>query len=244
MTKLNQLLAVESGAKTGAFEAVTKAHQNLQKGNLLSGISRTYRPLDDEGERLPGESTRVQVTADQVISEVSQRLVRLFDLTATKDDANCRARADVEVNGKVLLSQVPATTLLFLEKQLVDLHTFVKKLPVLDPAEHWTFDTAQACWVTDPAETVRTKKVLRNHVKAEATDKHPAQVEVYTEDVGVGRWHTIKFSGAMPQSRINQLLFRVEELQRAVKHAREEANGTEVTDKHIGATVFSYLFAA
>ena len=29
------------------------------------------------------------------------------------------------------------TYLLFLEKQLTDLHTFVKKLPVLDAAESW-----------------------------------------------------------------------------------------------------------
>jgi hypothetical protein len=35
-------------------------------------------------------------------------------------------------------------------------------------------------------------------VKAEATEKHPAQVEVYHEDVVVGQWKTVKFSGALP----------------------------------------------
>ena len=47
-------------------------------------------------------------------------------------------------------------------------------------------------------QTLRTKKVPRNHVKAEATEKHPAQVEVYYEDVAVGYWTTVKFSGALP----------------------------------------------
>ena len=123
---------------------------------------------------------------------------------------------------------MPVTYLLFLEKQLVDLHTFVKKLPVLDAAESWTFDESADCYATEPVQTVRTKKVPRNHVKAEATEKHPAQVEVYYEDVTVGYWKTVKFSGALPAKRVNELLERVEKLQQAVKFAREEANGTEV----------------
>jgi hypothetical protein len=91
-------------------------------------------------------------------------------------------------------------------------------------------------------QTIKTKKIPRNHVKAEATDKHPAQVEVYYEDVVVGTWRTIKFSGALPASRVNELLNRVEKLQEAVKFAREEANNMEVTEQKVGAKVFQYLF--
>jgi hypothetical protein len=91
-------------------------------------------------------------------------------------------------------------------------------------------------------QTIKTKKIPRNHVKAEATEKHPAQVEVYYEDVVVGTWRTIKFSGALPASRVNELLNRVEKLQEAVKFAREEANNTDVTEQKVGAKVFQYLF--
>ena len=83
----------------------------------------------------------------------------------------------------------------------------------------------------------------RNHVKAEATDKHPAQVEVYYEDVTVGYWRTVKFSGALPGQRVNELLERVEKLQQAVKFAREEANNTEASDQKVGEKLLSYLFA-
>jgi hypothetical protein len=41
---------------------------------------------------------------------------------------------------------------------------------------------------------------------------------------------------------VNELLERVEALQTAVKFAREEANGTTVTDQHVGEAVFGYLF--
>jgi hypothetical protein len=169
-------------------------------------------------------------------------LTRLFDVTATKDWANCVARADVVVDGRPLLSDVPVSYLLFLEKQLVDLHTFVKKLPLLDAAESWNFEESADYWRTEQVRTIRTKKVPRNHVKAEATEKHPAQVEVYYEDVPVGYWTTVKFSGALPARRVNELVDRVEKLQQAVKFAREEANALEVTDQRVGDAVFGYLF--
>jgi hypothetical protein len=241
--KLNQVIAIEKGTKSRSLQDLTEAHHNLQKTTLLAGIARTYRPKDEEGEQLPPEATRVQIRAEDVIRSTSETLTKLFDMVATKDWANCDAKADVVVDGKVLLSQVPATYLLFLEKQLVDLHTFVKKLPVLDASESWTFDLSADCWATEPVSTLKTKKVPRNHVKAEATEKHPAQVEVYYEDVVVGTWRTIKFSGALPARRVNELLDRVEKLQEAVKFAREEANNRDVTEQKIGATVFLYLFS-
>lgn len=242
MSKLNQIIALEKGVKSRAYANLTEAHQQLQKTALLAGISRTYKPRDDEGERYPPESTRVQVRAEEVIRRTAGILGELFDVVATKDWANCSARADVVVEGKTLLEKVPVTYLLFLEKQLNDLHTFVAKLPVLDPAESWHPDLTQDCWASEPAETSKTKKVPRNHVKAEATEKHPAQVEVYHEDIVVGFWKTVKFSGAVPASRVRELTERVEKLQRAVKMAREEANSAPAEKVKTGDRVFGYLF--
>src|SRR5687768_16778774 len=198
MTRLNQIIAVEKGVKSRSFSDLTDAHHGLQKTSLLAGIARTYQPKDEDGEQYPPESTKVQVRAEDVLRSTAATLTRLFDVTATKDWANCTAKADVKVDGTTLLEGVPATYLLFLEKQLVDLHTFVNKLPTLDASESWTFDQAADCWATEPVQTTKTKKIPRNHVKSEATEKHPAQVEVYYEDVVVGHWRTVKFSGALP----------------------------------------------
>jgi hypothetical protein len=242
MAKLNQIIAVEKGVKSQALRDLTDAHQQLQKPALLSGIARTYRPKDEEGEQFPPESTKVQVKSEEVIRKTVEIMTKLFDVVATKDWANTQAKADVVVDGQVLLTQVPAPYLLFLEKQLVDIHTFVRKLPVLDASETWVFDASSDSWATEPVQTTRTKKIPRNHVKAEATEHHPAQVEVYYEDVVVGHWRTVKFSGALPANRVNELLERVEKLQAAVKFAREEANSMEIQDQKPGAKVFQYLF--
>ena len=241
--KLNQIIAIEKGVKSSSFQELTDAHHLLQKPSLLAGISRTYQPKDEEGEQFPPEFTRVQASAETVIKDTAKILTKLFDVTAAKDWANCQAKADVVVDGQTLAADVPATYLLFLEKQLVDMHTFIKKLPTLDPSETWTYDASSDSYATEPVQTAKTKKVPRNHVKAEATEKHPAQVDVYMEDVVVGYWKTVKFSGALPASRVKELLDRVEKLQQAVKFAREEANAIEAPDRKVGQSVFGYLFA-
>lgn len=244
MSKLNQIIAIEKGTKSRTNRDLTDAHHALQKQALLSGISRSYKPDAEDGEQLPAEATRVQVRAQELLKKSQDLLTELFDVTATKDEANCHARADVVVDDKAILKDVPVTTLLFLEKQLNDVHTLVKKLPVLDPSETWKFDPGQDCYATDPTFTVKTKKVMRNHVKAEATERHPAQVETYSEDVRVGQWKTVKFSGSMPQRTVNEMLERVEKLQKAVKMAREAANLADVKSRSIGKDLFGYIFTS
>ena len=242
MPKLNQIIAISAGKKSQAHKTITDAYQNLQKSGLLDGISRTYKPKDDEGEQFPAEKKLVQQKIRDVTSSVVAALTELFDVVATQDHANCLAKADVVVDGVTVLKDVPVTTLLFLEKQLVDIHTFVDKLPTLDPAEAWSYSTDVDHYVSESYQTTKTKKVLKNHVKAEATKEHPAQVETYTEDVIVGYWTTVKFSGAIPAREKNEILDRVRKLQEAVKCAREEANNTEVELKKIGAAVLQFVF--
>lgn len=239
---LASIIAVEKDVKDKASQQLTSAQSILSQTNLLTGIARTYTPKDDEGEQLPPESTRVRFKAKQVLKDIENSLVALFNVVATKDYTNCVARASVTVDTTVLLTDVPTTYLLFLEKQLAEMLTFIKKIPTLDASETWTYDTAQDCWATSPVETLRSKKVLRNHVKAEATPHHPAQVEMYTEDVTAGRWKTIKYSGAMLVSDLNAMIERVEKLQRAVKFAREEANRHEALQQHVGETLLQYIF--
>jgi hypothetical protein len=241
-TRLNQINALVKGTKAQTLRTFTDLHRTVGKAPLLSGISRTYQPRDDEGERLPSESTRVQVTVDSVLPQVSVALGRLFDLQLTQDATNCVARADVVVDGATILADAPVTYLLFLEKQLTDLRTFVDGLPTLDAAERWEFSDGFGCYASEPAETVRTKKVPRNHVRAEATAHHPAQVDVYMEDVPQGTWTTVKLSGAMPADRVRQLRTRIAALIDAVKIAREAANTITVEDRKAGEQVFGYLF--
>lgn len=241
--RLNAIVAIERDVKTRAYKDLSKEHALLQKPALAMGMQRTYAPKDDDGERFPPESVNVQVRVKDALVEVHERMRELFDITLTKDVANQTASADVVLDdGTSIAAAVPVPTLLFLEKQLSDLHTFVTKLPTLDPAERWTFDVAQGVYVTPPTETVKTKKIKRALVLFPATQEHPAQTQLIDEDVIAGTWTTIKHSGAIPDDRRREVLKRIEQLSKAVKEARERANMLECDEKKIADTVFGYLF--
>lgn len=243
MSKLNQVIAAEQGVKSRTTRRVTDLYQLLQKKPLFTGLSRTYQPRDDEGEQLPPETTLVQQRAESILADVAAAWTALWDITLTKDVANTEARASVTVDGQTLLEDVPVTYLLFLEKQLTDLRTVINTLPLLDPSERWSYDPSSDCFVTQQSKTVRTKKVPKAHVLYQATDKHPAQVQAYTEDVVVGDWTKVVFSGAVPASRQRELSDRLDKVIIAVKEAREEANSIEVQQRFAGEAVFGYLLA-
>ncbi len=241
MTKLNQIIAAEKGRKSLTARAITDAYHAFQKAQLFGGLSRTYRPLDDEGEKLPPESTKVQLRAEEVLADAAKAFSGLFDLVLTKDQSNQVAKAPIMVDGVVIVDNVPVSTLLFLEKQLGDIATMIGKIPILDPAETWHYDSVADCWRADDVQTTRTKKIPRNHVVAKATEKHAEQVQVYNEDIVAGYWTKATFSGAMPASRVHELSERVIKLRDAVKYAREEANSIEIRQSEMGDAIFEYL---
>jgi hypothetical protein len=242
MPKLNQILAIEKGIKTRVYAEFTELHNATQKPALMNGFTKTYQPRDEDGETYPPESQKVQHEHQAVFDRVSAGLTELFDITATKDWANCTARADVVLDGRTLIKDVPATYLLFLEKQLSDLTAFVQKMAELDPASDWNVDPSTGLFKTEPSATQRTKKVQRAIVLYDATEHHPAQTQLITEDHVVGQWVTTKLSGALPAPRKKVLLNRIERLTQAVKYAREQANSSEITDQKVGAAVLDYLF--
>lgn len=239
-SKLNQIISVEKGIKNKAQEQLTELYHTVQKPALFDGFNKKYRALADDGEKFPNEDKRVQVKSADIIKGGLACLRELFDVTLVKDTANCSAKANVVVDGKTLLQDVPATCLLFLEKQLTDFHTTVSKMPVLDPAEEWEFDGNAALFRTQPVETGRTKKVQKPLVLHPPTKEHPAQTQLITEDMTIGYWATVKLSGAMALPDKERLLARIERLQRAVKFAREEANTAGVMDLS-SAPIFDYL---
>jgi hypothetical protein len=242
MSKLNQIVAVVNGQKTRTQKSLTELHHKCQKADLFAGISRRYQPKDEEGEQLPPEDKQVQERVAEICLEAKASLARLLEVVRTQDEANCKAKADVIVGNEKVLSDVPVTHLLFLEKQLQDIHTFINKLPLLDDAEQWEFDDKAGYHRSKESQTLRTKKVMRSHVLYQATKEHPAQVQAYNEDVPAGIWTTVKFSGAIPRRKQREMLGRVEVLLDSVKKAREKANEMEIASSYNDTAILDFIF--
>jgi hypothetical protein len=241
MTKLCQITALLTGKKTAAIKALTEIYHRFQKPVLFYGLAKRYQPLDEEGETFPDEKQNVQQSAIGCLTEIREVLVGMLDLVATQDKSNTIAKADVKADGRTILADVPVTHLLFLEKQLIDLHTALSAIPVLDPQETWVYDANAACYKSEPTETNKTKKIPRTHVKYDATEQHPAQTEMYHEDVVIGRWKVVKYSSALPWQEKRELLSRIEKLRDGVKLAREEANAIDAAPVNYGSAIFQFI---
>lgn len=243
MTQLNQILAIDTGVRQRNYAEIGEIYKRLQKGELVQGHTRVYSPKDEAGDQLPSETKLVQVRVHESLDAVRELTSRMWDVAATKEWANQKACADVVLDdGTVVLPKVPVTYLLYLEKQLSDIHAMFAILPLLDPQYTWKFDEGSNAWRSEPQQRTRTEKVPKAFVKYDATDKHPAQVEMWMEDQIIGFWEATQFSGAMPARERVKLVQRVESLQRAVKMAREKANNMDVEDPKPSGLLLDYLF--
>lgn len=250
--KLHQVIAIEKSTASESHRRISDLHHQSLHPELFNGRIRTYAHFttDEAGgvpieDQLPDEVSTVALQATDVLQQLADSLKTVWDLTGTKDytNASASARADLVVDGKKLIENMPVPFILFLEKQLENIKTFVTKMPTLALEDDWSWNADHGAYVSKPTQAVRSKKVKRNHVLAEATKEHPAQVEAFTEDKAIGRYTTIKYSGALPVARKNEILRRITTLQHAALEAREKANSAEVTDRVATESVFKYLFA-
>lgn len=239
--KLHQVIAIEGGTKSRVNSFASEAYKLFQKPALFNGVSKVYAKKNEGEEDLPAESQRVQRNAEEMIRTVWGQTGDLFDIVATKDLANCGAKADVVVDGQVLLRQAPATFLLFLEKQFKDVRAEIVKLPELDQAVNWSYDQNTGNFRSDAIQTIRTKKEQTALVMYPATPEHPAQTQLVTKDVLAGTWSTTYHSGAMPSPRKKDLLTRIDKLIDALRIARETANEIEVEKQSVAGPIFGYL---
>ncbi len=252
MPKLCETIAVLKGVKSRVYAALTRQDKLCQKPGLFNGLSKVYEPLnEDDPDRPDGETTLVQQRTDEMISEMMQHLAELFDKTATLEQGNRQASSDIVVEGAALVADVPATYLLFLEKQLNDLYTAVARMPVLSPEHTWAWDGSRNCWVSEVVKKVRTKKTPRvvftatvKKTERDGSVTEQQQGQVIQEDLPVGYWHTNHFSSALPEEKRQRYCARIMELQDAVKTARERANSTVVDNQKVGMTLLGWVFSS
>jgi hypothetical protein len=227
---LGQLVALETAARTEANKRLGVLFKQAQKPDLFEGFLKKYAPFGETDEeraqlslQLPDEGKRVQLVAERLLAQFLAEGKQAINLALAKDTANCGAFADVIVEGETILSHVPASHLLHMEKVLADWGAFISALPVTKPTETW-LDGEDG--LKETAETFTN----RNRVKKIPLPLHPGnehhapQVTVIEETVAEGRYTEVKYSGALRPDHKRELERRVAELRSAFKTAREQVN--------------------
>ena len=250
MGKLHEVLAVE-GELAGVFKkTLDEAKVTFdKKANLFEGRDQRVE-MRDEHRKMEEGTTHQEITetVPSKLAYVSQHVVNFLDCNLQKESANQRAVADLVLeDGTVLGQGLPATYLLGLETKLKSVREMLDAIPTLPPGFTWTADTgAKLPGVfrrNEVEERVRTEKIIKPVVLAPPTDKHPAQVEKISVDDPIGKVTTVHFSGMISPHDKSVLLGRCDALLRAVKQARQRANGVEVPEAKVGGRLMNFILS-
>lgn len=244
MGKIHELLAVEGDLKAKANKALAEVRAFFNAGAaLFVGQMRTYKPLQDNGDQYPPEIKVLGANVPEQLERIRKEFGNWVDLAVSKEVSNSQenARAMIFLDGFEYRLTLPVTALLNLESKLESLRDIYNAIPTNDVTDVWYRDIGNNLWRSEPTVTYKGKKVNERFVKAEATDRHPAQVDIVTVDVREGSWTTTKTSGMLSPVEKNDRLTRLESLLQAVRKARQRANDVEAADIHIAEAIFDYV---
>lgn len=247
-TKLHELLAVREDRANKAKKITDETRHILgHQRNLFTGSIKRVKAHDEGRSREFDEETITSVTTSvqDRLEYTFASIISAIDVSAAIALANTQAKADIIVNGIVLKAGVPATTLLELEKDLVQWRETLNLCPTLPAGILWDVaedQSVQHVYVTrHPIVKKRSEKVSTPVVLYQATDKHPAQVKEVVNDVPVADIVEITYNAMLKSEVKAGMLERVDELLVAVKEARARANETEVKTTNIGQVLAKYV---
>jgi hypothetical protein len=248
MAKLHELLAVETSLETQALKVRTDLAETFAKKRHLFEEKRvTFTPNTEGAPPVLEQQSSLQSTVAKELEWVSQHITKALDASYQVAEANTKARADLVLDdeaGTVLLKNIPATSLLELEKRMTEVRELLSAVPTLDPAKSFEADTQKGPGIFRARDITkaRTKKDIRVIVKYEATKEHPAQTEMVPVDTVTGTIAEQEWSGMITPAQKSELLDRAEQLIRAVRRARSRANDQE-TDQSakIGHKLLSFV---
>lgn len=250
MPKLHELLAVDGQLK-GQAEATRKELRNTfdKKRHLFEEKRVTFKSNDEGASAVTEQQSDLQSTVPQELSWIADLWSKPLDVSYQVAEANMKARADVVMeDGTMLLTNVPATALLELEKRAGEIQDLLMGVPTLDPAKGFTADTTRGANIfkaRDISKT-RTKKDIKVITLAPATEQHPAQAQMVNVDVATGSVLEQEWSGLITPARKAELLERIEAVRRAIKQARQRANDVEMAKTDLptcGKAIFDYVLA-
>lgn len=245
-TKLHEIIAIEGDLQATANKVIDEATNTFSK--KADHFMEQITALEMHDENRQQENTRehkaMVTTVDDKLSYVGKHLIRYYDAISRKERTNQDARADLVVDGGVLVPDMPGTLLLGLESRLKQFRTMCEAIPTLQPGIVWVPDETQTGNVfkmEQPRTRFKTEKIKESKVIVQPTKEFPAQVDTWTVDKPCGSITDQVWCGMLSSAGKSDLIGRIDKLLRAVKKARQRANEQEVVDLRVGQAIVNYI---
>lgn len=237
----HQLVALLEGRKTSTEAALFDIQRRLAKPELFQGHNKRYAPLTEDGEKKPTDEKLVQERALDLLTQAKSKFTHLMDLQGEVDATNCLAKADIVIDGTIIIPNCPVTYMMILAKWLDYWKKVIDSLPVLSADVEWKLSDHDGLYRSPEVQTGAMQKTRVAFVKAPATQQHPAQVEAFVDDVLCGYWFRVGFSSAVPALMKARLQENVVRMKDAVTVAREKANTEQAQRCAFGTAVADFL---
>lgn len=250
MAKLHELLAVDKNLSKQADSTRADLINTFKnKKNHFTEKLTTFEPVADGAPAVTEEQLGLQTTVEKELEWISEHISKALDVSHQICVANTTAKADIILeDGTILHKDIPATSLLELEGSMNQVRELIITIPTLDPARGFEPAPGRGPGIYVARDVIRnrTHKISKPLVLYPANEKHPAQVQLVTEDVVLGAVKTKEWSGLLTTADKGAMLNRVEVLVRAIKKARARANEIpiEVAGNKIGGSLLKFVFEA
>ena len=246
--QLHEVIAVEGDLEGQSTKIMAEtANTFLKKGNHFAGYHKWLEMFEESRKQEENGATEHKETVDTVEGKLQhtwKHFGRYVDCIAQKERTNQEARADLVIDGQVLITDAPATLLLGLESRLKKLREVYAAVPTHQPGVSWVPDAGRGAGVFKAehiASSSKTEKVVRHKVLVEPTKEHPAQIDKWTENVAVGVFKTEHWTTTVSPAQKAEWLARIDKLLRATKKARQRANSTPLMKIKIANALWGFI---
>lgn len=244
--QLHELLAIEGDLKGEKDKIRDEAVTTFsKKPGLFIGQLKKLEMFDAARASEQGEERHaLSETVNKKLEYTSKAFSRYWDVKIQKESANQEAKADVEIDGTVLFTDLPVTFLLAMEEELRQVRKVYDAIPTLQPGIDWEKDDTLGKDVykaSHPIEKNKTEKTIEHKVLVPPTKEHPAQITQWNEDRPVGKYITYSWCGMVTPADKSKMLGQVDKILRAFKKARQRANTQETKKRQIGREVFNFI---
>lgn len=246
--RLYEVLAVEADLEGQAKRVLDEAKVTFsKKADHFMGHHKTLKMFDETraAEEEGSEEHKEPVTTvGDKLKYLRGPVARWWDALAQKERTNQEARADLIVDGEVLLEDVPGTMLLGLESRLKLVRGVYETIPTHPPATVWVEDPSVGDGVyraKHPEKRDKTEKKIAYKVVVPPTKEHPAQTQTWPENEKVGVLTTERWTTTISPAEKSRLLGRIDQLLRATKRARQRANSATLVKVRVGEALLDFI---
>jgi hypothetical protein len=235
MGNLHQHLAALNELEAQDRKVLDETAGVFKKQELFDGFIRTLHMQDESRqheEKGAVESRNLTTTVIERLKYMVPFMVENLDAQLQREVANAMATADVTLPNGEVLKAMPVTAIMSREKYWTRVRAVFDGIPTIDTTKRWEVDS-QAAMVgvlrtVEPEKANRTEKQRVVIEKAAATDKHPAQVELFDKDVVVGYYEKASQTGKMTPAAKHAVLSVIDGMILAYRKAKAVANETAV----------------